>query len=281
MTRPTPRAGHADPALDRTPLVFALLGLFFVATAQGQTPLDRAETSADVGSVIYEDASQTTGAYGTDRSLFVWNASGLDLTISTFLSDAANNGVDIVGYDRDENLFVIDTARVINGALVRPADVFTTTPGAPTVRFDGRANALPAGVKIDAVTVDPASGDLVLSFDRTVSDYRRSDLVRWNGSVYSLFFQGTMLPIAADINGAHILDSGNILMTFESGITVPGSGGSFYVRDDQVVEFDPGTNLFSMTAINLNAHPSWRRAGLDALWASEAGDQIFADRFED
>lgn len=275
-------------ALTGASLAGILLPLLLLAAPalEAQTALSRVEVSAGTHSRIYEDASETVSAIGSDRDLFVWDTSGPDLTVSTFLSGPENNGVDLTGYHRNQNLFVIDTARNIDGTLVRASDVYTTTPGSPPIRFDGRANALPAGVNLDAVTIDPASGDLVFSFDRSVGAsplFRRADLVRWNGSVYSHFFQGTMLPPAADINGAHILDSGNILMTFESGITVPGSGGSFYVRDDQVVEFDTGTGLFAMTAVDLQNHPSWQRAGMDALWAVEGGDVdvIFADRFED
>lgn len=251
-----------------------------------QTPLEQVFISSDIQSRIYEDASQTVTINANDNSTFVWNASGTNNAVGEFHSPPATDPVDIAGYNRFPRWFAIDISLVIDGVLIQPGDVVQVNASLtdPVIVFDGSANALPAGVNIDAVTIDPATGDIVLSFDRSVGGsplFRRADLVRWTGSVYELYFQGSMLPVHADINGAHILDSGNILMTFQSGIMVPGTGGSFYVRNDQVVEYDPDTELFSMTAVDLNSHPSWRRAGFDALAAVEAGDGLFADRFED
>jgi outer membrane protein assembly factor BamB len=267
-------------------LLIPLLALFMQGVA-AQSPLLSVYVSSDIDTRTYVDDAEIGTWVGTDKHLFIWKASSDNDQEAPFFDEPATEGMDIVGYHREPRLYVIDTATNLGGTLVRASDVASDggVLSDPTILFDGRANALPAGVNIDAVTIDPDTGDLVLSFDRSVGAsplFRRADLVRWNGSVYQHYFQGTMLPVAADINGAHILDSGNILMTFESGIMVPGSGGSFYVRDDQVVEFDPDTGLFVLqSAVDLNTHPAWRRAGFDALAAIEGGDFIFADRFED
>jgi hypothetical protein len=283
MDARTLQSGFASYAIRAgTPVLrAALLCWLLCGQSLAQTPLETAYVSSDIPTRVYQDASETTTVIGDDDTIFTWSAT--ENNAFGVFSGETGDRVDVVGFHLSPRRYAVETSIEIDGVLIQPGDVFSvnSTLTNPVIVFDAADNALPAGVKVDAITVDPVSGNLVLSFDRTVSDYRRADLVRWNGSVYSLYFQGTMLPVAADINGAHILDSGNILMTFESGIAVPGSGGSFYVRDDQVVEFDPDTNLFSMTSIDLNAHPSWRRAGLDALWAAEAGDPIFADRFED
>lgn len=266
-------------------LLMPLLALF-TQGAGAQSPLLSVYVSSDVQSRAYQDGSETGAWAGTDKHLFIWKASGPNEQEAPYLIGPTTDGMDITGYHREPRLYVIDTASNLDGTLVRASDVASdgNVLSDPTILFDGRANALPAGVNIDAVTIDPGSGDLVLSFDRSVGSspfFRRADLVRWNGSTYQHYFQGTMLPVSADINGAHILDSGNILMTFESGIMVPGSGGSLYVHDDQVVEYDPGNGLFVQTQVDLDAHPAWRRAGFDALAAVEGGDLIFADRFED
>lgn len=266
-------------------LLIPLLALLMQGVA-AQSPLLSVYVSSDIDSRTYEDDSEIGTWVGTDKHLFIWKASGSNEQEAPFFAEPATEGMDITGYNREPRLYVIDTATNLDGTLVRASDVASDggVLSNPTILFDGRANALPAGVNIDAVTIDPGSGDLVLSFDRSVGSspfFRRADLVRWNGSTYQHYFQATMLPVTADVNGAHILGSGNILMTFESGIMVPGSGGSFYVRDDQVVEYDPDSGLFVQTQVDLDAHPAWRRAGFDALAAIEGGDFIFADRFED
>lgn len=283
MQRPIP---HRPPTQALAIPLLASLLLCLPPALAAQTPLQSVFFSSDTQARLYEDATQTSTFNANDNSVFIWNASGTNNAIAEFSDPPATDPVDVVGYNRSPRLFAIDISLEIDGVLVRPGDVVQVggTLTNPVIVFDGRANALPPGVHVDAVTIDPATGDIVLSFDRSVGIsplFRRADLVRWTGSVYEPYFQASMLPARADINGAHILDSGNILMTFQSGIMVPGAGGPFYVRDDEVVEYDPDSGQFMMTAANINAHPSWQRVGVDALAAIEAGDSIFADRFED
>jgi hypothetical protein len=266
----------------------ASLALLAIAWSplHAQTPLRTVYVSSDVFARAYKDETQIGQWAGTDKHIFIWNASGENDQESGFFNNPTMDATDVTGYHREPRRYVLDTARNIDGVLVRPGDVAAVTSflSDPTIVFDGRANGVPDGVRIDAVSIDPDSGDLVLSFDRSFAAgalFRKGDLVRWNGSSFQHFFQGDGLPDAADINGAHVLDSGGILMTFESGTTVPGQGGPLYVSDDEVVEYDPDNDWFVTTAVDLNEHPDWVRAGFDALAAIEGGDVLFADRFQE
>lgn len=272
------------PTPVRTLIVLA--GLMLASTLPAQTPLKQAYISSDIQSKVFEDASQSTVINAGDSSIFSWDAAGTNSAFAVWPDTPAVKPLDLSGLNFNPRMYAVDVAIALDGVLIEPSDVFFVdgTLTSPTIIFDGSANALPAGVNIDAVTVDPDTGDVVLSFDRSVGGsplFRRGDLVRWTGSVYEIYFQASMLSPRADINGAHILESGNILMTFESGLSVPGESGTFYVRDDEVVEYDADAGWFYPAAVDFNVHPSWTRAGFDALAAVEGGDAIFSDRFED
>jgi hypothetical protein len=165
-------------------------------------------------------------------------------------------------------LFSLDTAASIGGVAIGPADVVhwdlaTQTPAILP------AGLLPDGVDVDAVTRD--GSDLLLSFDVSVGPagvvFADEDLVRWDGASFSLAFDGSASGIdpALDLNAAHRLTNGNLLLSFDGAGTV--GGVSF--ADEDVLELSPGGSTWELAFEVALVHPGWAAADLVALSARE------------
>jgi hypothetical protein len=89
--------------------------------------------------------------------------------------------------------------------------------------------------------------------------FRDEDIVRYDGSTWSLFFDGSDVGVgAADIFGFYLLDQDSILMTFAASVTV---GGQTYAPTD-IVRFD-ATSVGSVTAGTFSLYFHGIDVGLD------------------
>jgi hypothetical protein len=177
-------------------------------------------------------------------------------------------------------LFAYDTAVLLPdgtttarpGDVVQRARLFDLQSGqyfvSYSLMFDAKANGLPDGTMTDAVAVAD-NGDLLLSFDTTVtlggSTFKPQDLVRFNGTTFSLFFDGTAAGIADGINldGAQLLSNGHLLLSFDISGTV---GGVTFRRAD-ILEYDPSGHAWEKTYDSAALHPEWAAAKLVAFYA--------------
>jgi hypothetical protein len=165
-------------------------------------------------------------------------------------------------------LLSLDAAATLGGTAVGAADVVLWDPGAQAAALVGPA-ALPAGVNVDALT--PHGADLLLSFDVAVElsgvAFADEDLARWDGAAFSLAFDGSAAGVdpALDLDGAHRLLGGHLLLSFD------GSGvvGGVAFDDEDVLEHDPVGGAWEMALDASLAHPGWAAADLAALAARE------------
>jgi len=166
-------------------------------------------------------------------------------------------------------LFSLDGWADLGGVPVTPADVVRWDGSDYTLAFDALAAGVPAGVDVDAVTVD--DDDLLLSFDVAVDlpggPYGDEDLVRWNGSAFSIELDGDAagVPAGVDLDAAHRLANGNLLLSFDAG----GSAGGVTFADEDVLEHDPGSGGWELAYDGSAEHPGWVAADLDALAVGE------------
>jgi len=155
---------------------------------------------------------------------------------------------------RPDGLWLITEAVAdkIGSVFYEPRDVFLTDASTSfSMYFDGGAAGVPDGAGIDAIFLDGA-GALVLSFDVPVSlggaDYGPSDLVRFSGGVFSLFWSAASagVPSYANVVGADRDSAGALVLSFD----VPTNlGGSDYLPG-QLVRWNGGTN-FSLYSADL------------------------------
>lgn len=186
-------------------------------------------------------------------------------------------GTDVDAYHRDDDgaqLLSFDTTVSLPGDVVAgPADVVRFDGASYTVVFRGLSSGVPDGVNVDAVS--RAGADLLLSFDGWVTlpgglVVGPADLVRWDGSTFTRFFDGAGagVPAGLGVDAAHLMEStGRLLLSFDGSGSV---GGTAFNAED-VLEHDPATGAWRLVYTGAARHPGWRGANLDVVWATLSG----------
>ena len=129
--------------------------------------------------------------------------------------------------------------------------------------------ARPAGTGVDAGTVD--GSDLLVSFDVTVplsgTLFADEDLARWDGAGFSLAFDGSAAGVdpALDLDGAHRLTNGHLLLSFDGF----GAVGGLSFADEDVLERDPVGGTWELASDASLAYPGWPPADAQAVAARE------------
>lgn len=259
-------------------LGFAFTALFVACSAYAGT--------APVASLIYSPdiTLDLAGQVTTDENAALDNRMG-----SVTLQDigAIPPNANLTAYHRFDNgdqLLAFDITIELPGAVIaRPGDVVRRLAnGTFSITFNGAGEGVPAGARIDAVSVD-GNGDLLLSFDTTVSldglVAADEDVVRFDGAAFSLVFDGSVagLAPAVDLNALHYAtDSGIIIASFDVSGTVDG----IHFSDEDLLRYDPGTNSWTLAYDGSAEHLAWNAGDLDAVWVMFAGELIFKDGFE-
>ncbi len=190
-------------------------------------------------------------------------AGSLSLEAPGMLAATAN--LDALHVDGDGGwLLSLDVGGVVDGLHVGHADVVRYDGSGYTLVFNAQAAGLPDGIDVDAVS--RAAGAVVLSFDTAVAldgvSVADADLVAYDGSAFSLFFDASAAGVAeaADVDAAHVLADGRLLVSFETGGAI---GGVTYDHAD-VLEHDPAARSWQI-AYRATGLAGWAAADLDAL----------------
>jgi hypothetical protein len=188
------------------------------------------------------------------------------INIGSVPADAHVDGYQVL--PNGDQLLSFDTTIDLPGDVIAgPADVVRFNGSAYTLEFDAAAHGIPEGVNTDAVAV--SDGDLLLSFDTAVqlggSVIEDEDLVRFTGASFVPFFIGADADVPADLNldGAQVLGPQRLLLSFDGS----GSLGGIDFNDDDVLEYDTGTNTWEMAYQGSAQHAGWSDADLVALYA--------------
>ncbi len=118
--------------------------------------------------------------------------------------------------------------------------------GSWSLEFDGPMYGIPSDVSIDAFAYD-TNGDLILSFDEPVTlsgtNFMPSDLVRYDGATYTLYWSGSSAGLGPDTNidAFALTDTGKKLISFSEPATV---GGTTYMPGDVVEIGTSGLSLY-------------------------------------
>jgi hypothetical protein len=182
---------------------------------------------------------------------------------------------DIEGYHLEANgdqLLVFDTKVELPGGITaEQRDIVHFDGSLYWIEFDGSAHGVPADAGIDAVTRS-AGGDLLLSFDTAVDDAADEDLVRFDGTGFSPYFDGSSAgPGVApelDLDAAHELPNGHLLLSFDATGVVDGIGHS----DEDLLEFDSTTGTWLLAFDASAAATPWpATSDMDAVAVPEPG----------
>ncbi len=211
----------------------------------------------------------------------------LPSTVSTLDLGTLPANPDVTAYqllDDGQRLFALDTFVDLGGGVkARPEDVVGWNGAIYTIFLDGSAVGIPAGTAIDAIGRIRSAGvsQTLLSFDvptalpggLTVDD---EDLAGWNGSTWSLFFDGSAngIPENLDVDG---FDRDPVNGTRYFSFDTSGKISTVDFDDEDVVAFDGSTwSLAYDASATLSA--AFAAGDLDALGVRTVN--IFKDGFE-
>lgn len=168
-----------------------------------------------------------------------------------------------------DRLLSFDVAVALPGGVTaQPADVVRWNGSIYSIEFSAAAAGVPPGANVDAVVA--YRGALLLSFDTSVKlgavQVEREDLVLFDASGFSLFFDGSTAGVPAGLNldGADEIDcNGRLLLSFD------GSGviGGVRFDDENVLEFDRAAT-WEMAYDGSARNAAWIVADLDAFHAT-------------
>ncbi|MEZ4333326.1 MAG: right-handed parallel beta-helix repeat-containing protein [Myxococcota bacterium] len=221
-------------------------------------------------------SSDTRVALGAASVVVADEGVALDSQTGIVVAAAATGSLpestDLIGLGRTlggASLLAFDTTVELTGGLVaRPGDVVAWDGATHTRLFDATAAGVAAGVRVDAVSLSPAS--LALSFDTDVLlpgplAVADEDLVRWDGARFERVFDGSTFGIdpALDVDAVDDRGAGTFLLSFDTG----GRVGDFDFADEDVLFFD-GARLVPAFD-GSSADPDWVGADLDALQVPE------------
>lgn len=208
------------------------------------------------------------------RSTIVMDPDGTgDAQVSGALSEEFGANLDAL--DRFPTVFSIDVTREINGVNIEPADAFFAAGLTPPIIFlDADVAGVPEGVNLDALTKNPASGNLVVSFDRTYSHPAlglitpRHLIEISEGQLDIVVFDGMDVPRNANLDGAHWATDEFMLLSFDIDVELPSGGSPTLFRDDDILLYDRLSGDFDLLfSLSGSSHSSWIAADLDAIWA--------------
>lgn len=229
--------------------------------ANAATPLMALRYAADISVVL--DGTTITPADVADDDLVAGTVVAVD--IGDIPADAH-----VDAYERlpngDQLLSFDTTLNLPGGVIATPPDVVRFNGATFAVEFDGAANGIPQGVNTDAVAV--SDGDLLLSFDTSVqldgTTFEDEDLVLFSGGQFVPFFTGrdAGVPADLDLDSAQVLAPKVLLLSFDGSGTV----GSVTFDDDDILEYDAGSDSWELAFQGTRAHAELADADVVAVY---------------
>lgn len=163
----------------------------------------------------------------------------------------------------------VDAATIIGQQTVRDADLVSMKPdgGCLTV-LQAIADLLPDGVDVDALSIlddDTLVFSTSVTFDLGGVEVHDEDLVAYDGSVMTLFFDGSAagLPAAADIDAVHVASQTPLKLYYS--LDAPATVAGLVIADDDIVELFRGVHTVVHAGTDIFAGQE-ARADIDALW---------------
>ncbi len=184
--------------------------------------------------------------------------------------------VAVTGYhELPDGAIVFSVGSMVNlpGSLfVTPRDVVVIDGEGFSLALDGEDEGIPAGARIDAVSVDPTGSVLLLSFDTMVRlpggvQAADEDIVAWTGVDFALLFDGSEHGVAAalDIDGVHLTADGGLLVSFQTG----GAVGGVVFADEDILGFDEAKSQWSMILDVSTVKPTLAATDVEAIAVPE------------
>jgi hypothetical protein len=236
--------------------------LFAIAQASSTKAQDFVAASPDI-SVELGITAQTAA----DEDVAVDDSLGVVMLQSLgALPDAAEVTAYAGLLDGDHLLAFETTVELPGPVFARRGDVVRYDGVGYSIEFDASTQGVPEGAVVDAVA---ESAGLLLSFDTTVDlggiVAADEDLVHWNGSSFSLVFDGSAAGIdgTLDVDAAQHLGGPNWALSFDTS----GNVGGVDFGDEDVLAYNGSTWTVIYDGSAQDA--DWAAADLDAVTLPE------------
>ncbi len=171
-------------------------------------------------------------------------------------------------------LLSLEASTVANGRFASPADILAFGSGGVQTVLDSRSLGVPVGANADAVSIEPVTDALLISFDITVklgdTVFADEDVIRFNGQSFSMYFDASAAGIAEglDLDGVHA-EHGLLLVSFDGS----GRAGGVHFDDEDVLEYDEQAGSWSLAYDGSARFDGWKPGDLDALFAVVEQDE--------
>ena len=171
-------------------------------------------------------------------------------------------------------LLSLEASTVANGRFASPADILAFGSGGVQTVLDSRSLGVPVGANADAVSIEPVTDALLISFDITVklgdTVFADEDVIRFNGQSFSMYFDASAAGIAEglDLDGVHA-EPGLLLVSFDGS----GHAGGVHFDDEDVLEYDGQSGSWSLAYDGSARFDGWKPGDLDALFAVVEQDE--------
>lgn len=258
------------------PLLTATLAVITGAASAGTAPIEQLTVSPDV-------TLDLAGQLVSDENAAVDDLAGVVILESI---GAIPPNADLTAFHvapNGDTFLVFDiTVELAGGITARPFDVVRRSGGAFSIAFDGQAEGIPAGARVDAVSQDGA-GDLLLSFDTTIEfagfTAQDEDVVLFDDPSFSLLLDGSAagIPEAADLDAVHYAHDTAILYL---SLDISGTAGGVVFSDEDLLVYETGPGFWSMAYDGSAEHAAWVGGDLDAAFATFLAGFLFKDGFE-
>ena len=243
-------------------LAIAAFAVGGVAPIRSATPLSEMRVSPDTTLSLGAPTIDDEGVAADDLVGTVYAVSVGSIPAET----------DVDAYARRQNgdqFLSFDTTVVLpGGATARPGDVWRYDGASYAVAFDAAAGGVPGPADVDAVAL--YGSWLLLSFDVALDlggvHVEPEDLVQFDGTAFSMFFDGSAAGVAPGLNldGADYLAcNGHLLLSFDGS----GSIGGRDFDDEDVLEFDR-VATWELVYDGSVHDPNWIPVDLDAVHAT-------------
>lgn len=205
---------------------------------------------------------------------------------------AAARGVQIDGFHRDNaglQYYSFNNDLTLGTGLLLKSDIIrcdNPTCSAYSVVFNDTLQNL-KNINIDAFTFDPANGDLLFSIEAAGTidgtNYTASDVIRYDGSSYALFYNGATSSgaIGADknIDALSVLAGGTMLISLASDGNHQ-AGGFSYLNSD-ILSYDIANSTWSFAYRPITLTTSYGASAINLVSLGVIPeDLIFKNGFE-
>ncbi len=203
----------------------------------------------------------------------------------TFAQIPVGANLDALDWREDDSvLFSLDTTALVGGIYAEDGDAISCRFGSCSVVFDASVAGLPTNLDLDAIAT--RNGRLLLSFDKgfnhgVLGFISANDVVEFDGNAFlSIAFDASAegVPANSNLDALSVSSDGYLQMSFERTLNL----GGVVAFDHDVIDFNPGTHVYTIARALGSENASWWRADLDAIAGASlaASYRLFRDGFE-